>query len=98
VVLNVLNELLLLNSVESNACSRATSSSSSSRSVNVGLSVLWRLNLHNEINTRNIKSTGSNISSNQYTELFILKSLQSDFTLILSNVSMHDLNVFLDLF
>jgi len=54
--------------------------------------------LDDEINTGNVQSTGSHISSDKYTEFFIFESLEGDFTLILCNVSVHDLNVLLDLF
>lgn len=65
--------------------------------MDVGLSVFWRFDLDNEINTRDVQSTSSNISSYKHTELFVLESLESDFTLVLSDVSVHDFNVLLDL-
>lgn len=65
--------------------------------MDVGLSVFWGFDLDNEINTRDVQSTSSNISSYKHTELFVLESLESDFTLVLSDVSVHDFNVLLDL-
>jgi hypothetical protein len=96
-VLDVADELLLLDGVESDASTRASSSSGSSWSMDVGLSVFWGFDLDNEINTRDVQSTSSNISSYKHTELFVLESLESDFTLVLSDVSVHDFNVLLDL-
>lgn len=65
--------------------------------MDVGLSVLWRLNLDNEVDTRDVQTTGSDVSGDEYAELFVLKSLESDFTLILCDVTMHDLDILLNL-
>jgi hypothetical protein len=65
--------------------------------MDVGLSVLWRLNLDNEVDTRDVQTTGSDVSGDEYAELFVLESLESDFTLILCDVTMHDLDILLNL-
>lgn len=65
--------------------------------MDVGFSVLWRLDLDHEIDTRDIQPTGSDISSHEYTEFFVFESLEGDFTLVLSDVSVHNFNVLLDL-
>jgi hypothetical protein len=52
--------------------------------------------LDDEVNVRNVKSSRSNVSGAEYSELALLEALHCDFALVLSDVSMHDLNVLLD--
>ena len=94
-VLNFLNELVSLFGVESNACSSFSSSCSSSRSMDVRFSVFWWFNLNNKIYIFNIKTSGGNICCNQDLKFTLLESLHCDFSLILSNITMHNLNILL---
>lgn len=52
--------------------------------------------MDNQIDIRDIKTSGGNISSNQDIEFALLKSLESYLTLVLANISMHDLNIVLN--
>ena len=96
-VLNHLDEHLLFHRVESDASTRTASSGGSSRSVDVCFGVLGRLHLDNQVDAGDVKTTGSDVSGYQHVELLLLKSLKSDLSLVLSNITVHDLNVFLDL-
>ena len=66
--------------------------------MNVGFSILRGLDLNDEIDARDVKATGSNISCDQHAKLVLLKALKSDFSLILRDITVHDFDVFLDLF
>lgn len=87
---------LLLKCVECDAFSFTAGTSCSSRSVNICLRFLGRLNLNDQVDAGNVKTTRSDISGDQYAKLLLLEALQSDFSLVLSDVSVHDLDVFLD--
>jgi hypothetical protein len=96
-ILDLLNELIGLLCVEGNASSGLSSSGSSSRSMNVGLGVLWWLNLDDEVDILDVETSGSDISGNEHLELTLLESLHGDLSLVLSNISMHNLDILLDL-
>jgi len=64
--------------------------------MNISLSFFWRLKLDDQINIWNIESTGRNISSYEYLELVLLKALHRHLALVLSNVTVHDLDVLLN--
>jgi hypothetical protein len=64
--------------------------------VDVGLWVCGRLNLDYEVDRRNVKASGANVSSDQNLEFFVFESLEGYLTLILSNVSMHNFDFILD--
>ena len=80
--------------IKSDTSTISTSSGSSTRSVNVSLNIFWWLDLDNKIYIRNIKTSGGYISCNQDVKLAFFESLQSDFTLILCDVTVHDFDVF----
>jgi hypothetical protein len=65
--------------------------------MNVGLCFFGWLDLNDQVDIWNVQTSGSDISSTKYSELALLESLHGHFTLVLSNVSMHDFNVLLDL-
>jgi hypothetical protein len=65
--------------------------------MNIGFSIFWRFQLNNKFNVRNIKTSCSNIGSYQDLELVVLEPFDGDFSLILSNISMHDFNIMSDL-
>jgi hypothetical protein len=94
--LDLLNQADLLVGVECDAGAVATRSGSSACSVDVCFRVLRRLNLHDQINTRNVKATGGNISGHKDLKFQIFEPLQGHFTLVLCNVTMHHLNLVLD--
>lgn len=85
-----IHHVLLLNLPESDACSSLSSSSRSTSSMDVSLSIFWWLALNDQVNIWNIKSSGSNISGNEYTEFVLFESSESNFSLILSNISVHN--------
>jgi len=62
--------------------------------VNVSLNIFWWLDLDNKIYIRNIETSGGNIGRNKDVKLAFFKSLEGDFTLILSDVTVHDFDVF----
>jgi len=96
-LLNLFDEHLRLGCVESDASATGSSSSSTTASVNVGLCLLRWLNLDDKVDVWNIKASGSNIGSDEHAEFSLLESLHGYLTLILSNVTVHDLDVLLDL-
>jgi hypothetical protein len=65
--------------------------------MDVGLSFFWGLKLDNKVDVRNIETSGSDISSNQHLEFVLLKALHGNFTLVLSDITVHHLDVLLDL-
>ena len=92
-----LKEHLLLKSVESDALAAAAGSSRTAGTMDVSLGVLGWLNLHDQVDTRDVKATSSDISCHQHAEFFLLEALEGDLSLILCNIAMHDLDVFFDL-
>ena len=65
--------------------------------MNVSLSVLWWLDLNNQVDIRNIKTTCSYICCNENLEFAFFESFDSNLTLTLDDISMHDFHVLLDL-
>ena len=65
--------------------------------MNIGLSILGRFNLDYQINIGDVDTSGSDISGDQDIELPLLEPLECDFSLVLSDVSVHDFNIFVDL-
>ena len=84
--------------VKSDAEARSACSCCSSSSVDVGLSLLWWLNLHNKVNLRDIKTSGGDVGGNKDLELSILESLHCDLTLVLGDTTVHDLDVVVNCF
>ena len=66
--------------------------------MNIGLSVFGWLNLDDKVNTRDIKASSSDVCGNQNAEFLLFKALQCDFSLVLSDVTMHYFNVLFDFF
>lgn len=62
--------------------------------MNVSLNIFWWFDLDNKIYIRNIKTSGGNISCYEDVKLAFFESLESDLTLILSDVTVHDFDVF----
>ena len=65
--------------------------------MNIGLSIFWRLHLDDEFDAWDIKTPSSDVSGNKHLELHIFEPLESDLSLILSYISMHDFNIMCDL-
>lgn len=63
--------------------------------MDVGFSVFWRFNLYNKVDTRDIKTTGSDISCYENAEFLFFEALECNFTLVLGNISVHDFDIFL---
>ena len=66
--------------------------------MNIGFCILGRLNLDDEVDTWDVETTRCNISGDEYTEFLLLEAFKGDFTLILGDITVHNLNVFLNLF
>jgi len=64
--------------------------------MNISFSVLGWLDLHDKVDAGDIESTRRDICGNQHAEFLLLEALERHFTLILSNVAVHDLNIILD--
>jgi len=90
--------LFLLKSVKGNTGARSSRSGGSTRSVNVGLSIFWWLNLDNQVYGGYVETARSNISGNKNLEFLVFKSFECYFSLILSNISMHNFDLVLNLF
>ena len=93
---DLLNQLIGLLGVEGNASSMLASSGCSSRPVDIGFDILGWLDLNDQFHVFNVESTSSNVSSDKNLEFSFLESLHSNFSLVLRNVSMHDLDVLFD--
>lgn len=83
----------MLHRPERNARSSSSCSRRSTSSMDVGLGIFWWLNLNDQVNIRNIKPSRSHICCNEYTELVLFKSSESNFSLILSNISVHNFDL-----
>ena len=58
--------------------------------------VFGRLDLDDKVDAGDVKTARSDVCGNQNAELFLFKALESDLSLVLCNVSVHDFNVFLN--
>jgi hypothetical protein len=86
----------MLLGVEGDTGTSPTGSGSTTCSMDVGLSILRRLHLDDQVNVGDVESSRGHIGGNQNAELVFLESLQSDFSLVLSNISVHNLDVILN--
>ena len=93
--LDLFNQLLCLASVEGDCCSCGSSSCRSTWPMDVSLRLLGWFDLDDEVDIRNVKSSWRNISGNQDSELSFFESLHRHFSLVLRNVSMHNLDILL---
>ena len=95
-VLDLLNQHLGLACVEGDAGATGSGSGSSATSMDVGLGLLRRLDLDNEIDIGDVESARGNVGGDEDAEFALLEALHSDFSLVLSDVTVHDFNVLLD--
>lgn len=65
--------------------------------MDVGLSLFRGLDLDDQVDVGDVKTTRSNISCDKNSEFALLEALHCDFTLVLGDITVHDLNVLLDL-
>lgn len=65
--------------------------------MNIGLNLSWRFNLDDEVDIWNVETPRSNIGSYENLEFAFFESFQCHFSLILGDISMHDLNFEFDL-
>lgn len=96
-LLNILDEQLVLLRIEGDARAVSARSGRSARPVDVSLHVLRRLHLDNEVNIGDIEAAGGDIGGDEDVELTLLEALEGDLSLILGDVSVHNLDVLLDL-
>lgn len=94
---DLLNERLLLHVPEGDAGALLTSSSRSTGTMNISFDILWGLDLNNQVDVGNVETARCNVGRNEHLELLLLESLEGDLTLSLSNVTVHDLKILLDL-
>merc|ERR1719230_198326 len=81
------SHLIYLRSVEKdNGEPVLSSSTSSSCTMNIGIHIIWRRSLNNQINPRNIQTPCCNVGSNQNIETPSLKTMQCTFPLNLAFV------------
>ena len=64
--------------------------------MDIGFGVFWWLNLNNQVDILNIQSSWGDICGNQNLEFSFFESFHGYFSLILCNISMHNLDVLLD--
>lgn len=96
-LLNPGHLVLLLLRPESNASAEVSGASCPARAVYVCLCVVWRLDLDHQVYVRDVQAPGGDVRSDKDRELLLLESLQGDFTLVLGDVSVHDLDIPLQL-
>ena len=96
-LLNLLNEHLGLTSVEGDTGSTGTGSGCTTRPMDVGLGLLRGLDLDDQVDVGDVEASGSDISGDEHSEFAFLEALHRDLTLVLGDVTMHDLDVLLDL-
>lgn len=65
--------------------------------MNISLRLHGRFNLNDKIDIRYVETARGHISSDQDIEFALLEPLESDLTLILSDVTVHDLDILLNL-
>ena len=87
-----LDEHLLLQRVEGDADSRSAGSCSSSRTVNVSLSIFGWLNLDDQVNAWNVETARRNICSDKDIAFVGFELLKGYLTLSLSDLAVNDLD------
>ena len=65
--------------------------------MDVGLSLFWWLELDDKVDVRDVKTTRGDICGDQTSELALLEAIHRDLTLVLRNITVHHLNVLLNL-
>ena len=95
--LDLLDEHLGLARVEGNAGTTGSCSRRSSTPVDVGLGLLGRLDLDDQVDVGDVEAARCDISSDQDSELAFLEALHGHFSLVLGDVAVHHLDVLLDL-
>lgn len=93
---NSINKFNIFTIVESDACSWLSSSSCSSRSMNVWLSIFWWFKLNYKFNVRYVEASWSYISCNKNLKFVLFKPFHCYFSLVLSDISMHCFNILCD--
>ena len=66
--------------------------------MDVCLSVFRRLNLDDKVHTWDVKASRSDVGGNQNAKFLLFKAFECDFSLVLSDVTMHYFNVLFYLF
>lgn len=65
--------------------------------MDIGFNVFWWLHLDHQSDVGDVEASGSDVCRHKHANLVILESLQSDFSLSLRNIAVHDLNLRIDL-
>lgn len=81
---------------ECDAGARLASSGRPTGPVDVGLDILRRLDLDNEVHVWNIEPSRRDVGSHEDAELVFLESVKSHLSLALRNVSVHDFDILID--
>ena len=95
--LNLLHKHLRLVRVESDASAASSCSCCTTTSMDVGLGFFGGLELDDKVDIGDVEAARGNISGDEDTEFAFLEALHGNLTLVLGDVTMHDLNVLLDL-
>ena len=94
--LDLLDEHLCLGRVERDTGTTGSSTRRTTTPVNVGLSLFGWLDLNDQVDVGDVNTARGYVSGDEHTELAFLEALQSDFALVLGDVTMHDFDVRLD--
>ena len=65
--------------------------------MDVGLGLLGRLQLDDEVDIGDVEASGSDVGGDKHAELALLEALHRHFSLVLGDVTVHHLDVLLDL-
>jgi len=95
--LNLLHKHLRLVRVERDASAASACSCRTTTSMDVGLGLFGRLELDDKVDIRDVEAARGNICGDEDSEFALLEALHGNLTLVLGDVTMHDLNVLLDL-
>lgn len=95
--LNLLYKHLRLVRIERDASTASACSCRTTTSMDVRLSLFGRLELDDKVDIGDVKAARSNISGDEDSEFALLEALHRNLTLVLGDVTMHDLDVLLDL-
>ena len=85
----------MLTSVESHADSRLARTASSARSVDVGVDLFWRLELHNQVDLGDVQASGRDVGGDQAFQFALFESLECDLPLFLGDVAVEHLGFLL---
>ncbi len=87
------DDIFLLLGDQGDASSGLACSSSSSRPVDVRVDVVWGRQLDDEVDERNVESSGSHVGCDHALDLSLSEGLENNFSLLLRDVSVKNIGV-----